>query len=173
MSGGLKAALAAGVVVALAGIGFEALSGEDTVVVREDWPDGGKPQAVDCYKFTGLTTDTKEYLSVVECAAAGTKPVPASLDVVEVEVVAAQDAKREVYEPGEIGGFECACSTGRDCEEFLPPPPERGALGAWGQGRPGVKYGKGNWRGVGCFRIACNEFSRRDVSSWSDECPTE
>ncbi len=161
----LKAAagIAAGLV--LAGVVGMELAGDALEVAREDWPDGGKPQAVDCYRLTGLDKEGREYVSVVDCVAAGTKPDGRGLEVISIEPTTALTTKRDVV------AFECACSSGRDCEQFLPPYRDVNFDGGWVPATNGRTLAKNRWRGAGCFRKSCGELFRNDVTSWPPECP--
>ncbi len=168
MTSTMKAALAVGAVLAVGAITFEATKEEAATVVREDWPDGGKPQAIDCYRITGLTT-SKEYVAVIECVPDGAKPVIRDLHIVALEPIADQLTKREVFEKGQVGGFECACSTGRDCEQLTPASAAFRLDGGWIPAPVGNYLRKGQFRGVGCFLKNCVE-NAGDVV-WPSECP--
>ncbi len=122
--------------------------------------------ADDCYRYTGL--GPKGYVLVVECVSHGKRPMPPGIQIVgEAERVSWRVPKIEQFGPGEADGFDCACSIGTDCESLRR---ELDGDSAWAPAPKGITLAKDQWRGVGCFRKACVELWRDDVSSWPPEC---
>ncbi len=130
-------------------------------VRTESWPDGGKPVAIDCYKVTALDLEARKYVAVIECV-----PECSKLDIKSATVL-----KREVFENGQEGGFECACSTGKDCELYSSPSRVTEADGGWAPATLGNTIDPGKFRGAGCFRKNCIE-NAGDVI-WPSECPQQ
>lgn len=104
--------------------------------------------SVDCYQ--GTIYQAGEYRTAAECVARGKPWKPTGAVLV---------AQEETLLPSMAGDFECACSTGKDCDVDKKPAP------------PGNTLSPGTWRGEGCLKKTCIELAGR--SSWPRECPTK
>lgn len=62
----------------------------------------------------------------------------------------------------------CACSSGRDCEQFFQAIPEARRAARWGPAIAGNTIGPRQWRGPGCIRRLCVDVPGRH---WPIECP--
>lgn len=154
---GLSAALAA----AVAGL----TARDSTRNFAEPWPAGGRPARVTCEWVTVLEESEKAYARIQVCdsADAGSPKLP--VGVVQVGDRAAGDGGTSKVE---AGGFDCACSTGTNCEEFRT---SKGRAGAWVAATGRKTLGPGLWRGAGCIQKACVELWRGDATSWPAACP--
>jgi hypothetical protein len=163
---------AAGVAAAVAVVALIVLApgdGPKSVLAAAAWPDGGKPAQVDCKWTTGL--DGKEYVRVKTCVAKGAKfPSTPGLEVVREEVAKDNGMRVEVFRPGDLGGFEAACSPAVDsgCEALVAP--KLGSPQEWKAAPTGVTLQAGRWRG-GCVRKPETELWRKGLSSWPAQCP--
>ncbi len=141
------------------------LSQKSVVPTKEDWPDGGKPAQIDCYKVTTVSKTSGEYVSVIECVPEGGKVSFDEAHVVYIEPVVDQQTKRE------ISIFDCACSTGSGCEMLVPAAPKFNQVGGWVPALNGITLNSTKWRGAGCQRKTCVELGGK--TSWPAGCPTK
>lgn len=158
--------LAVGVVaLGVAGVAVREALDPDPVS-REAWD--VKPARVSCEWVTALDERAKTYVRLQVCdeeKTDGGKPYVRSGLIAFGETKPGDGGAYRI----EAGEFECACSTGRDCERLAAPSP--GAQPAWAAAPTGITIGDGLWRGAGCIRKACTELFRSDVTSWPDDCP--
>lgn len=191
-----SSAMAAGAAAAVVAITAAVFLGERIPEVAQDkrrasvhWADGGVPLGVKCLWTTalaepsalglfGLDVDAgAQYVRARVCAppADGGDEAPS----LPAGMLALQDGQTEedfdggaeltAVLQGEVE-FECACSTGSNCEQWRQ---DYGSEdGGWAAAPRGNTLSAGKWRGAGCFRKACVE-GFGWPSSWPGGCPRE
>lgn len=125
----------------------------------------------DCYRVTCLADG--KYKLMEACVSKGEKVSPKGCGTLVRSEPMGMTLKPNTYATGEPGGFESACSTGRECEALRSYLPEEKRKAEWVTAPLGVTLAPGRWRGAGCFPKPGVELARRDVTSWPEECPTK
>lgn len=158
---GKAAAVAGALTLAAVVAGVSRLDVKADPVERIVWDT--RPAKVACDVVTVLDEKAGTYSLVHVCDADdGGKPfLPLDAGLVEVGQRIRSDAGTFRVEKVE---HPCACSSGSDCESLQ-------RDGGWARAPTGVTLGPGRWRNAGCFRKACVELWRSDVTSWPKECP--
>lgn len=114
-------------------------------------------------------------LALIAAVSIGVMEKGQSAESVKLEAAAIVRAKEHMQKAQALapkkepnGKLECACSSGRDCEQFKPAIPESKRLAGWFPAAMGNTIPAKRWRGPGCVPKEC---AARGEEVWPLECP--